>query len=386
MALLDQLVQQKEAIVVAHVNYQQRKSAWRDEKIVKAYCARWDLPCFVLYPSYEGKKNFQAWARQVRYDFFEKIMKQEGIHDLYVAHHMDDLIETYIFQKQRGMLCDHFGLAPLSYRANYTIHRPLLAYEKKDLEKYCQVHHLLYGIDESNLTNHYTRNRIRHTMIENLSKAEKEHIVEKIELENQELKAKRERILKQIKEQGIVSFLDQEEGWFALDLYLTPFLHRHLSKAHLISLCDQLQHPCLIDLSTHEIERWQNTLLVVPKRVYPSFTFETLDQLQAFEPLKLTHFQYAFSKSGMKIESLSVPETDFPLTFRPARSQDAILLRWGTKKMQRFWIDRKIPKVWRKEWYVLENRQGQLIFVPGIGCERGHFSIQPNAFMVQWTI
>lgn len=386
MALLDQLIQQKESIVVAHVNYQKRKSAWRDEKIVKDYCDLFDLPCFVLHPTYEGKQNFQAWARQVRYAFFEKIMDQEDIQELYVAHHMDDLIETYIFQKQRGMLCDHFGLAPISYRANYSIHRPLLHQEKSELEQYCISHRIPYGIDESNLTNHYTRNRIRHERIEKLSKKEKERIVEKINNENEKWKTKRERLKNQIESQGIVSFLDQEEGWLALDLYLSPFLQRHLSKAHLISLCTQLRSSCLIDLETHEIERWQEKVLVVPKKEYPSFVFATLAQLQAFKPLDLTHFQYAFSKTGKTMESLALSETDFPLTLRPATSQDAIELRWGRKKMKRFWIDRKIPKVWRKEWYVLENRHGSLVFVPGIGCDRRHFSIQPNAFMLQLTI
>ena len=66
MALLDQLNKQGKDIVVAHVNYKHRDTADRDEKIVKEYCKKYDIPVRVLYPVHE-KGNFQAWARDVRF-------------------------------------------------------------------------------------------------------------------------------------------------------------------------------------------------------------------------------------------------------------------------------------------------------------------------------
>ena len=72
MALLDQLNKQGKDIVVAHVNYKHRDTADRDEKIVKEYCKKYDIPVRVLYPVHE-KGNFQAWARDVRYAFFEEV-------------------------------------------------------------------------------------------------------------------------------------------------------------------------------------------------------------------------------------------------------------------------------------------------------------------------
>ena len=44
MALLDQLNKQGKDIVVAHVNYKHRDTADRDEKIVKEYCKKYDIP------------------------------------------------------------------------------------------------------------------------------------------------------------------------------------------------------------------------------------------------------------------------------------------------------------------------------------------------------
>ena len=77
MALLDMLNQkQNYNIIVCHVNYQKRESAFRDESIVKEYCLKHNLSFHLLKPIYSSSQNFQAWARDVRYDFFEQTAKE----------------------------------------------------------------------------------------------------------------------------------------------------------------------------------------------------------------------------------------------------------------------------------------------------------------------
>ena len=71
MALLDQLNKQGKDIVVAHVNYKHRDTADRDEKIVKEYCKKYDIPVRVLYPVHE-KGNFQAWQEMFVMLFLKK--------------------------------------------------------------------------------------------------------------------------------------------------------------------------------------------------------------------------------------------------------------------------------------------------------------------------
>ena len=136
MALLDQLNKQGKDIVVAHVNYKHRDTADRDEKIVKEYCKKYDIPVRVLYPVHE-KGNFQAWARDLRYAFFEEVADAFDAKILYVAHQMDDVIETYLFQKNRNMICDWYGLKEKSVRHGYQIIRPLLNFTKSELQQYC---------------------------------------------------------------------------------------------------------------------------------------------------------------------------------------------------------------------------------------------------------
>ena len=65
-----------------------------------------------------------------------------------------------------------------------TIIRPLMAYSKRELEAYCRENAVPFGIDESNLTDHYARNRIRHEIVDRMSEKEKEALMETISREN----------------------------------------------------------------------------------------------------------------------------------------------------------------------------------------------------------
>jgi tRNA(Ile)-lysidine synthetase-like protein len=110
MFLLDNLRQKGYKIIVAHVNYRKREESSQDEELVKKYCQIWNLPCFVcsIKPNdYLLAKNFQSWAREKRYNFFQKIARQKQTKYVITAHHLDDHLETYLFQKQRKSLVEH---------------------------------------------------------------------------------------------------------------------------------------------------------------------------------------------------------------------------------------------------------------------------------------
>ena len=370
MALLDMERKKGHEIVVCHVNYKRRESADRDEEIVRSYCNQYKIKMETLYPEYPGDENFQAWARKVRYDFFEEVARKQKIHHIYVAHQKDDVIETFFFQKERKMLCDVYGMEKVSKRKEFTIVRPLLKYEKKELEQYCQDHGISYGIDESNLENHYRRNQIRHSKIDYMDTASKNEVIEDIQNLNEKLKEAREKAKKKIKEKGLVSLLNEKEAWFYLDLCL-PF---HTSRKHLNSLVEQLKHPCLIDLGSYWLERFQNEIRVEKKRKMSSLTFSSVSEMLE-NPL--------FSTKGKIIQGMNLDPEDFPIVVRPVKEGDSIQLRYGQKKVHRFFIDRKISKIDRMKWLVVENVDKKVIFVPRIGCDVVHFSTQPNVFMLQ---
>ena len=48
------------------------------------------------------ENNFENEARKKRYKFYEKILHKYNSHNLFLAHHGDDLIETVIMKIIRG--------------------------------------------------------------------------------------------------------------------------------------------------------------------------------------------------------------------------------------------------------------------------------------------
>lgn len=367
MALLDQLNKQGKDIVVAHVNYKHRDTADRDENIVKDYCEKYDIPVRVCYPVHE-KGNFQAWARDVRYAFFEEVADAFDAKILYVAHQMDDVIETYLFQKNRNMICDWYGLKEKSIRHGYQIIRPLLNFTKSELQQYCNENGVSFGIDESNLTNHYTRNVIRHTQIEKMSRDEKEAWILKIQNENEVWQIKRKAIEEFFKDwnKDIDSLLDQEDAWLYLDTFLFHSLHHHFSKKYMEELCVQLKRNVLIEIENFLLERHGGKLYFMPR---PKDVYYKLDELEFKD-----YADFVIKNEGKTIEMFSVDATDFPLVIRRVRANDTIQMRFGNKNVHRFFVDRKISKIYRKYWLVVENNVGNVIFVPGLGCDVGHYS------------
>lgn len=367
MALLDQLNKQGKDIVVAHVNYKHRDTADRDENIVKEYCRKYDIPVRVCYPVHE-KGNFQAWARDVRYAFFEKVADEFDTKILYVAHQMDDVIETYLFQKKRNMVCDWYGLKEESIRHGYQIIRPLLSFTKNELQQYCNENGVSFGIDESNLTNHYTRNVIRHTQIEKMSRKEKEAWILKIQNENELWQIKREGIEDFYKSwnNDVDALLNQKDAWLYLDTFLFQTLHHHFSKKYMEELCVQLRRDVLIEIENWLLERHGGKLYFMssPKDVYYK-----LDELEVKD-----YPDFIIKNEGKTIEMFSVDASDFPLVIRRVRVNDTIQMRFGNKNVHRFFVDRKISKIHRKYWLVVENKVGNVIFVPGLGCDVKHYS------------
>lgn len=375
MALLDILRNQNDKVIVAHVNYQKRETAQRDENIVLEYCQKYGIECRVIRVKYDHSYNFEAWARDVRYAFFEKLCDEFDTKEIYVAHHMDDHIETYLFQIQRDMLCEWYGLKDRLDRHGYYVNRPLLKYTKKDLEEYCHLHHIEYGIDETNLSNDYTRNKIRHDNIEHMSKCEKEEmckVIEKKNRENLELNKEMDSFLIQFK---VDDLLSKKENWRYLERFLYLNIGHHYARKHCKDLCEKLKKDILIELDGYDLERFHDVLYCVKQKdkvwdVYTSVEYGD-------------HKDYTFCTEGKTIEGVTLKADDFPICIRTVREKDEIVLRFGKKNIHRFFVDRKIPKHQRKNWLVMENAQKEIIFVPKIGCDVEHFSVNPNLFMIK---
>lgn len=107
--------------------------------------------------------GIEETAREVRYDFFEKLMREEGFDCLLTAHNADDNLETMIFRLARGTSARGFcGIAPLSdFRGQGKLIRPILSLTKREILDICDQNGIEYVYDSTNSDTDITRNLIR---------------------------------------------------------------------------------------------------------------------------------------------------------------------------------------------------------------------------------
>lgn len=375
MALVHMCISQGIAFSTAIVNYHVRPEADEEVEYVREYCGSHGIVCHVKDDPFVWSGNFEAAARVWRYDFFVSLVKEYGYAGVMVAHHKDDVIETWLMQRERGIVPAWYGLKEESLYHGMRVWRPLLGYEKKELEQYCIDHGVKYYIDETNLNGENTRSKLRKHV---LDRHEKEKILHEIDLANAHLSEVRKRAEMCLDDKGIV--LDQykkEEKEVRLSVLrelLDPVHLYHLSEKY---LCDVDHVVCGKDCLVVFHEEWlvHNDGHVFLTEQSEPYRF-TLDEVQEKEE---KYFSVGFT--GKSTEAVAVKEEDFPLTIRSAEAGDAIVMRYGTKKVHRFFIDRHIPLYMRKRWPVVVNRKGNIILVPGLGCDVNHYSQHPSFFV-----
>lgn len=374
MALLD-MMKEKYELIVAHVNYHHRDTASRDERIVRNYCKKNNIK-FCLKNFKETKGNFQDQARVFRYKFFEELINKYELDGVLVAHHKDDLIETYLLQKKRNSGVSYYGLKKNTNIFNIKVIRPLLSYTKNDLVNYCEINNIKYGIDESNLTNDYSRNKIRHSVVEKMSLKEKNNLIKEIkELNNKQLKEIKE-CKKFINKKTRFNY-EKFISFKYLERLIRELLSHDLSDAYVKELINQLK-------KTKTLE-----LLIKNKYIVKEYGYiEVFDKpkdykfiIKKIEYKKYDHFKLC--RKGTSFEGVTLTKSDFPLTIRNYRSGDKIEMLYGTKKINRWFIDNKISSIDRKTWPIMINAKGSAILVPNIGCDKSHYSTKHNLFMVK---
>jgi tRNA(Ile)-lysidine synthase len=121
------------------------------------------------------KMSIETAARDFRYAFFAKVAKRRRCHTIFLAHHADDLVETFLINLFRGAgSAGLAGMREVSTRCiddvGLTIVRPLLGVWRKEIDNYVRKHRLTFREDASNRNLNPLRNRIRHRIIPYLEK------------------------------------------------------------------------------------------------------------------------------------------------------------------------------------------------------------------------
>ena len=155
MAALDFLSQNRD-VVALHFNHGTEHSR-EAESIVREYCDDKDISLVVgdLKQEVPNGVSREDFWRKSRYRFFEQ---EAGQLPVVTCHHLDDVIETWLFTAFHG----EARLIP-SRRGRYI--RPFLETRKAVFEDWCDRKDVPYIIDPSNTDTSFMRNYIRHEIV-----------------------------------------------------------------------------------------------------------------------------------------------------------------------------------------------------------------------------
>lgn len=384
MALLDMLVKQNQAVVVAHVNYHQRETSDRDQAIVSQYCQQHDVPLRVLDDYFE-RGNFENHARVVRYRFFAQLCREYEADGVMVAHQFDDDLETYLLQKQRGSRVEYYGLRPETILHGVKVLRPLLHLTKQQLETYCLEQGIATGFDETNASMQFARNRLR-LQLSALSMDEKLGLLKERDQDNIILQKTQSEVVSaynQFKGQMNVFYYKQIPYFIRISVLVYWLRDENINTSRFSgSFLNEIDRQ--IDAQNREIPLGDGFVLAIEygemklhKKESIGFSYQFTNVLDFECPY------FRLQQHGETIEALSLKADDFPITVRAGKSSDVIQLRFGHKQLSRFWIDRKIRPSDRGRWVVVENAQKQIIFVAGLGADVAHFTDNPTLFVIK---
>ena len=355
MALLNSAIENELKVVVAHVNYRKREAAIFEQQGLEKFCEDRNIKIYML--DLLGEKhigNFQNWAREKRYQFFKKVAEKENADAVLVAHQQDDVLETYLMQKKRGNMAKNPGIPEKNELFKLQVIRPLLQYSKQELKDYDVENGIPYSIDESNLTNEYTRNKIRHEIVEKMSVEERKNLLKEIEAQ--------EKVEVQTKtnwDREEFCNLDYKQVVRLLDFYMSKTnTHRNISQKFVseIKKAFRSKKNCLFDITSDvALERdYESVYLVNTKRLKDyEFCFENKLENELFD----IDFEFG-------ADDRNIPTSAKKLLVKNIPNNTKAIIKNYSSDINRLFIDWKMPHYLRKVWPGIYDENGKLLYVP----------------------
>lgn len=159
---------------IAHFNHRLRGAdADADEAFCREFAGRLGLPFVsgsadVRAAARESRTSVEDAARRLRYEFLERVRVQHAADLVAVGHTRDDQAETFLLRLLRGSGAR--GLTGIRERRG-TIVRPLLEIGRAELHAWLDARRVSYRVDATNADVRIPRNRIRHEILPSLEAA-----------------------------------------------------------------------------------------------------------------------------------------------------------------------------------------------------------------------
>jgi len=371
-------------LLIVHCNFQLRGAeSERDEAFVRGLGERYGEVCVKRFDTVayaEARKvSIQVAARELRYGWFESMIREGAARWIVTAHHLDDNIETMLMHFFKGTgIAGMRGMLP----KQGNIVRPLLFAYKEELRTFAVAAGLQWVEDSSNESDKYTRNFFRHQLIplvEQAYPASQNSLAENLgrfrDIEQVYRRAIDERLKRLMEYRGNevhvpVEKLRKETPLLTLVYELfEPFGFSPKQAGEIVALMDSSTGRYVAS-KTHRVLKNRNWLIVAPlaQGEAAHILIEAGQAAVVFAEgeLRLSVEKLQPLDQGPNVALLDAGKIGYPLLLRRWKAGDYFYplgLR-KKKKVARFLIDTKVSMAEKERVWVLEMDK-KLIWVVG---------------------
>lgn len=371
MALLDMMQEDGVKPVVCFVDYHMGENLREAREGVEKYCQEHGLLLEVneaTPPEGKSEAEIANWARKLRYGFFLECFRKHGAAALFVAHHLDDVIENYLLLKQHGIKGQHYGWSRVSTYEDMIIVRPLLDYSRDDLRNYCVSHNVPFSDSFSNYEEATQRSIIRRDVVSKLNEIEREQILEEMRRKESDTVGLRKTLNEEILKTGEVpirSLLALPDGDYA-DAVITLVNARcpmHVTVTP--RLLKEIRSFCLSP-ETNKTMHLKGACYLVKEYDVLSIDADGLAMPYSYvleKPCKFScpAFDLDFT---MGAEDRRITDADYPITVRSALPADVTTYGGYLVPVRRMLAAAGCPPELMRVWPVFLGKNKKILYVP----------------------
>ncbi len=350
---------------IIHCNFQLRgEESDGDEQFVRDQVQQHGIPSY--YETFETTEyaqvkgiSIEMAARELRYEFFERIRSEHNYDYIATAHHQDDLVETFFLNLSRKTGIK--GLSGIKDKKGKII-RPLLFVGREEIEQYAAQNYLDYREDSTNSQVVYQRNFLRHKILplfSELNPAFKKNMLASVENLREAEKVYMSTIEREIEqivtvegESSVVSISALQRSEYAKTILLeilSEFGYNPSVVDEVFAGLGTLSGKQFFSKTHRLVKDRENLFISELKNEEERIYYIEEDDMELFAPLdisidKLDGFGFKIIKER-HIACIDLDEITFPLLIRRWKQGDYFqpLGMTGFKKVSDFFIDQKIP-------------------------------------------
>ncbi len=393
-------------ISLAHCNFQLRgEESDKDEEFVLGLGKELNIKTYITKFSTseyatKQKTSTQIAARELRYQWFDSLIKDHNYDYLITAHHADDNLETFLINLSRGSGID--GLTGIPERNGYVL-RPLLPFSREEIDVYASQNGILWREDASNSETKYLRNRLRHDIIPVLKEMNPSFLksfgntIDYLKQGQQIISDKtKDTILEVTEKEGdtLKIHIEKLKKLSNPKAYLYQILKPYgFTEWNDVNALVNAENGKLITTKSHTLLKDREFLLLLPpyKLTSPEsqkFAINS-DTLTISEPISLL-FKNVQKTACLDKKSIYVDKNllNYPLTVRKCKAGDLIYPKGmkGKKKVSKYLKDEKLSLVEKQNTWLLCSNKNEVIWIIGRRQDRRFLPLEGSASILQICI